>query len=372
MLTTWTGKHTVEVCQEKRIHTLLHSQNSEPVRADTQEPLGLLLSNGEKSLRRPHKRGGRRRHETNDNHERQQRMTVCAAAICTFHISADRREQIVMGIADRMLTSRGDVEFEPRTAKIYACGFNQQPARISFLSADDTDLAFDLAKQTHQELMKRTGEISVRDAAFVYGQKFAILRRERAEVRYLTPLGLDAASLVAKQRQMNPGLVDQMQNEELAVESLVVGVDDDGPHIYHVYDPGTVVCRDRSAFWAIGLGGRHFENQFMSLGYDCHWSMQDATLLMYTAKRKAELAPGVGRATDMFHIGKTRGMIGADPEVLGAVDEHYRYFEERVKEQRAETVKRMLADRRIYGAAHYKETDDTNTGVNPSDPVSNT
>jgi 20S proteasome alpha/beta subunit len=293
----------------------------------------------------------RRRIQTASEPKRRRPVTVCAAAICTMQLPGKPQEQVLLGISDRMLTS-GGVEFEPRTSKIYPFTLGQQPAKIACLSADDTDLGFDLARQTHQELLKLTGEVSVRQAAYSYAQQFMRLRRERAECRHLAHLGLTTESFIAQQRRMRREDVADIKNKlkksELQVQSLIVGVDKDGAHIYHIYDPGECLCRDRSAFWAIGLGQTQFETQFTSLNYDRDWSIQDAMLLVYTAKKKAERAPAVGPATDMFYIREMTGYRSAKLVNLRAIDEHYQDFEAKVAGFRKDAVLKMLEDSRLF------------------------
>jgi hypothetical protein len=249
-----------------------------------------------------------------------------------------------------MFTS-GDIQFEPTSAsKVYAFGIAERPAKVVCLSADDSDLAFMVAQNTHRKMMQRGVEFTVQEVAHLYTQQFIALRKERAERLHLTPLGLDFAGFLSRQQGMDPGevtdITERLWYEELLVESLIVGVDTE-PHIYHVFDPGQVVCRDRSAFWAIGSGRNQFEIPLMSSGYDSWWSLPDTLLLMYSAKKNAERSPGVGRITDMFYI-DADGFRLATQDSMSALDEHYRRFEETVRINKAEAITRMLADQRIW------------------------
>jgi hypothetical protein len=351
MLTTYTSKHMLEAWQEKRIHMLLPCQNSEPGRGARLALPNLPRSNGGRLRARLRRPGGQKRVE------RQKPLTVCAAAICTGQIEKDGpKERVVVGIADRMLTA-GDAEFESRTPKIYPIPLKQvgkdRFAMAACLSADDSDLGYNLAVQVHQEAKAAGKEPTVKELASLYADKFTTLRRELAERVHLAPFGLTSASFVSQQKKMSAEFVadrsDLLAREVLPVETLIVGVDKDGAHIYHVFDPGHFLCRDRSAFWAIGSGQNQFESEFMPLGYDGSWPLQATILLMYSAKRKAERAPGVGRETDMFLISK-RGLAPATPRILSAIEKHHQRFEEKVRASREQTIVEMAKDHEVFGA----------------------
>jgi len=76
------------------------------------------------------------------------------------------------------------------------------------------------------------------------------------------------------------------------------------------------MCEDQTAFVAIGSGGRHAESQFMLAKYSGGVPNAEALLLAYSAKRNAEIAPGVGAETDIFVIGPG---VGVSSELSSAL-----------------------------------------------------
>jgi hypothetical protein len=108
-----------------------------------------------------------------------------------------------------------------------------------------------------------------------------------------------------------------MQSEDghLKAEAIIAGVDATGPHVYHVDDPGQSTCHDNAGFFAIGIGWRHFETVFMAQRYAPTRDFYDALLLTFSAKRQAEMAPGVGRATDMIIMEKNGSHVLPPNEV---------------------------------------------------------
>ena len=91
-----------------------------------------------------------------------------------------------------------------------------------------------------------------------------------------------------------------------AVEALITGIDSTGAHIYVVTNT-EVACRDAAGFAAIGAGCWHANSQFMFAGHTRFSPLPESLLLTYAAKRRAEVAPGVGVGTDMFTIGPQLG-----------------------------------------------------------------
>ena len=85
------------------------------------------------------------------------------------------------------------------------------------------------------------------------------------------------------------------------VETIIVGADDSGSHIYKLFGNAPICC-DLIGFAAIGSGSTHAESQFMLNGYSRVVPQEEALWLTYMAKRKAEVAPGVGKITDLFCI----------------------------------------------------------------------
>lgn len=229
-------------------------------------------------------------------------MTVCVAAICA--------DTTVVGASDRMVTA-GDVEFEPPQTKVSALS-----SSIAVMIAGDSSLQLEILYALRDQVnlaIQTTPQVwlNVRDVADWYYQHYQAARQKRAERAILAPLGLDRQSFISKQSQMQPSLVTRLAGELLnfdmpEIEVIVAGVDNSGPHIY-VADNRGVTVRDSAGFAAIGIGYWHANSQFMFAGHARWKPMPEALLLTYSAKRRAEVAPGVGEGTDMFMIGPQLG-----------------------------------------------------------------
>lgn len=244
-------------------------------------------------------------------------MTVCIAALCA--------DGTIFGATDRMLTA-GDVEFEPSNT-------NDRPrlgSKMVFLTSSIVAMtAGDSALQSEliQEVLLMIGQrldqdkaantvrwLGIKEVAEMYRAAHAAAKRARATHRILAPLSLDIASFVARQGEMNGDFVKQVTAELLnfqmpPVAVIFAGVDETGSHIYTV--DGTqdsLHCHDSVGFAAIGSGGWHAQTQFMLAGHDRRAATVPETLfLTYLAKKRSEVAPGVGSDTDMFIAGPHLG-----------------------------------------------------------------
>jgi hypothetical protein len=281
-------------------------------------------------------------------------VTVCIAA---------RSGALVMGASDRMLTS-GDIQFEPPlTSKLTLL-----TSSLGILQAGDA--AF------HSEIMWGVvAEVEARikahptewwfasEVADLYAKHRNIAKRKRAEATLLAPLGLNLATFRQHQQDLKDDIADQITRDLINyavpnVQVLVVGIDTRGPHIY-VIDNGDISCNDVIGFAAIGIGARHAESQFMIGKHAWRSSEADTALLSYVAKKRSEVAPGVGEGTDMFTAGPRLGSLEviAD-DVVQRLDRIYRRMirrEDRSQRDARKEVNDYVNDRQAQRAAAQQQ-----------------
>lgn len=236
-------------------------------------------------------------------------VTVCIAA---------RAGGIIFGASDRMLTS-GDVQFEPSAGmKIYSL-----TTSIFMMTAGDAALQAQITEEVEREVAVRIEKEPhswwlVSDVANLYIKQFNIVRNKRAGDAILSPLFLDGASFVANQKSLSDQLVNDISKELLhfpmpRISAIFAGVDPTGSHIYMVRENDANAlesnCVDNVGFVAIGIGGRHASSEFMFARHAWNSPLPDTLFLTYYAKKKAEVAPGVGKGTDMVMVGPGLGSL---------------------------------------------------------------
>jgi 20S proteasome alpha/beta subunit len=210
-----------------------------------------------------------------------------------------------------MITS-GDVEFE-----LVGRSVAQRPIlkalkiseTIGIMTAGDAgfqaDAVLDLARR-----LNGNRHPTVRQVASLYLDFVNESKQRAATNRILSPLGLNTDTFISRQREMNDDFVQRITSEmlriELGAETIFAGLDETGAHIYTVNEHG-FQCQDSIAFAAIGYGARHAESQFMLAKHSRNAPARETILLTYIAKKRSEIAPGVGRETDMFWISAREG-----------------------------------------------------------------
>lgn len=223
-------------------------------------------------------------------------MTICIVGICDVQKGIPRK---AIAIADRMITA-GDTEFE-QTAFSKIDKLTENCVAITAGSALAHTELFDATKA------KFTGTPAPPIAELVRELKenYVKLRTIRAEERYFKPLGLTVSSFLEQQRSLDSTLVLRLSRQlseakygggRGGLEIVVAGIDTTGGHIHCIFDPGSSECFDAIGYCSIGSGERHADSTLIVNDYNVALSIKKALYLMYEAKRRAELAPGVGKA----------------------------------------------------------------------------
>jgi len=239
-------------------------------------------------------------------------VTICVAAMCNGGST-------LFGASDRMLSGR-DVEFEPPQTKVFSL-----TTSISVLTAGDTALQVEILNRVRIDVETRVKAEPdnwwlVEDVAALYSRYYSEARLKSTERAILAPLGLTSTSFLQMQQQLSPQLVTQLATELINydapfVQAIVLGIDHTGGHIY-VCNGADVTCQDGIGFAAIGSGAAHANSVFMFGGHTKWKPIPETFLMTYFAKKRAEVAPGVGTATDMLTIGPELGSytaIGPEP-----------------------------------------------------------
>ena len=235
---------------------------------------------------------------------------------------------MIVGASDRMI-SAPDIKFEPPQMKI----FQFTPDVIALVAGDpyvQTAMCYDTAKAL--EARRIRGETdTVAGIARLYGEAFTKHRRERAENKFLKPVGLDAHEFLMRQSDFDRDFVDKavrdMQCLSLDVETIIAGKDASGYHIYIIDDPGDVRCADAIGFASIGTGKNHANSQFMMARHTKQTLFHTALLQTYAAKKRAEVSPTVGGETDLFYVGIESGFEMIHSDVFKAIDAAYKALE---------------------------------------------
>lgn len=243
-------------------------------------------------------------------------MTLCMAALCTDPDDGD----LVVVAADRMVTYGGFIEHEHTVPKIVQA----TPYAVTMIAGDSL-IGTRLAKAVAAEVGPTNPDIASIADRMATG--YTDMRKEQLNTQILALRGLDLANFYARQGALNAQLVmvlDQaMSQHNPGVELLVVGVDSGGAHIYSVTNPGKPEREhDVIGYAAIGSGGIHALQAMIGFRHSVTDGLRETVFRVYAAKRRAEVAPGVGVDTDMAIVSAS-GVRFLDASALQALAKIY-------------------------------------------------
>jgi hypothetical protein len=261
-------------------------------------------------------------------------LTVCAAAAFAWVYDADGKDigSAIVAIADRMLTDEGlGIAYESQRFKASMIGNKM------ILVAGPTFIHSQLLRRLSQVLDDEK-ELAVSELADAYARLILDYTREQASDIYLSPLGLSVDTFKIEQKSLDPALVAditrQLQGHRIDgnPEAIVIGCEDRRAGLYHVNGAGLVTCHDDIGFISIGNGGIHASGHFMLQPHSYQSNFFTTLLTVYAAKKRAEVAPGVGKMTDMFLL-TSNGVEKLDDEILAELARRY--------EKRVATIQRL-------------------------------
>lgn len=243
-------------------------------------------------------------------------MTVCVAALGQLP-----EGRFVIGLSDRMLSSSDqEIQFEPDQPKIFPVSNS-----IALMWAGDASVQAEILQDLRTAVVARIVKHpkawwGVREVAQLYSDFYHAASVRRAESILLKPLGLDLSSFIAQQQHLDPAVASRLSKELQyfslpETQAIVAGIDETGAHIYAI-EGGKCVCQDTPGFAAVGIGQRHALSQLMFGGHSPSRTFPETASLIYAAKKRSEVAAGIGKETDMFTVGPRIGTYWSDYQDL--------------------------------------------------------
>lgn len=191
------------------------------------------------------------------------------------------------------------------------------------------------------------GKSSIEKIAGIVKSAYVSLKKKRVEETILGPM-LSAdfpqfQTLVAQSSssQILQQVLGIIMQHNMELELIIAGIDDSGAHLFITSHPGLVAPVDTMGFAAIGSGGLHAAIR-MTLGqHTKSASLADAIYGVYEAKKASEVAPGVGKLTDMAVV--RNGQIRfADPQLFAKLDSVRKERPTLTDEERADSKRRVM------------------------------
>lgn len=223
-------------------------------------------------------------------------MTICIGTICA-------NGKIAILATDRMVTSLGlSVEFE-HESKIQRITKNCLVVTSGDASVHEEILNPVIKKYQHIKLplISQINEDIKKE--------YCNLRIRIIEENLFKPRGLTITDYYKRQNDFSENFAstieDYIESEEIIeLDLILAGVDINGAHLFYITDPGTSRPYTALGFCSIGSGEPHAENSLIANHFSKRMTLKEAMYLTYEAKKRAQIAPGVGEYTNMAYVDK--------------------------------------------------------------------
>lgn len=223
-------------------------------------------------------------------------MTICIAAM------AHKNTKLVL-VIDQMVTINVAMPYQYETDDV--AKYHELRKNVVVLTAGNAQPAFEIVSATRRR-MAATQPTSFEDIAELLRLEYQAHRRRIVIQSILEPRGLDLASYYQNQQTLHAGVVQDIDSSlrgwDLGVEMLVAGHDGEECHISSLHNPGLLVSHDAIGFACVGIGTPHATYHLIGADYKKSLPLEQAEALVKDAKKKSEMAPGVGSETAVFYL----------------------------------------------------------------------
>jgi len=211
------------------------------------------------------------------------------------------------------------IEFEHTKQKIFPLS-----STCVALTAGNALRPIEIIPRIQATIAKNSGTAEIANNA---KNIYQVLRADHAEDAILKPRSITKEIFYTQGANIFPvGLFQAIDNDfalyRYNLNLLITGVDGGGGHIFSVSDPGVCHCFDSIGFHATGVGDLHATQVFIAHRYKISYSINEAINIVYAAKKAAEVAPGVGSATDMLIINQNE-VAQLHDEVMSEIENIY-------------------------------------------------
>jgi len=152
------------------------------------------------------------------------------------------------------------------------------------------------------------------------------------ELEWLVPLQMTGATFLENHNKLERDFLDQLMSamakldDPPAARMVVAGVDAGGAALF-VADRKQVYSRGLVGFVSCGSGSVHADAYFARVGHSKAMPLATALFHVLAAKKAGEVAPGVGKKTDLF-IADRNGAAILIQEQVAEVEKAYWEAEE--------------------------------------------
>jgi len=229
-----------------------------------------------------------------------------------------------------MVTHGGITEFEHEKPKI-----SEMSDRVVGLIAGDALRGNQLVRAIAATIPGAAA--TLQSVSGVAGAVYTEQRRLQIEGEIFAPRGISIQQFyqglqLQMQQQLAFAIDQQVASFNYGVELLIGCVDDAGGSLIQVVNPGLVSDLSPIGFGAVGSGTIHALQSMIGFGHTGARALSETVFSVYVSKRRAEVAPGVGRDTDLAIVNRD-GIAYLDKTMLDQLESIYAEYQRPVSDE---------------------------------------
>lgn len=225
-------------------------------------------------------------------------MTVCIAALY------DNGKGYVLA-SDQMTTAHFPIGYEFESDEVEKIIKIDSPP-VYVLISGDVVFANEVIENARGQI-RNDGITNTAGIAERIRQAYQKVRITHFAHNELESRGLSLDIYYKMHKNLLPQLIQVIDNTlreyNPKVEFIVAGKDESSCHIFSVMNPGNLSCFDCLGFAAIGSGAPHAIYSIIEAHYKKSLDKEAVEKIVSKAKERSEVAPGVGKGTNMISEG---------------------------------------------------------------------
>ena len=225
-------------------------------------------------------------------------MTICIAALY------ENGKGCVLA-SDQMTTARFPIGYEFENEEIKKIIKVRETTVSYLLSAGDVLFANEVLEAVRKDVDEK-GITATPVIAELFRRHYQTVRKQHIIRHELEPRGLTLDLYYQAHQKLVQAVVMMIDNAlktgNPRTELIVTGFGESGCSVFSIINPGDLFCHDAIGFVAVGSGGPHAIYSLIEAGYKKSMDAKTVYDLVKKAKRRSEVAPGVGRGTEIISL----------------------------------------------------------------------
>ncbi|MDP2919823.1 MAG: hypothetical protein Q8O43_06375 [Dehalococcoidia bacterium] len=225
-------------------------------------------------------------------------MTICIAALY------ENGKGCVLA-SDQMTTAHFPIGYEFENEEVKKIIKVRETSVAYLLSAGDVLFANEILEAVRKEVDEK-GITAAPIIAESFRQCYQTVRKQHIIRNELEPRGLTLDTYYQAHQRLVQAVVMMIDNAlkggNPRTELIIAGFGESCCSVFSIVNPGDLFCHDAIGFAAVGSGGPHAVYSLIESGYKKSMDAKTVYELVKKAKHRSEVAPGVGRGTEIISV----------------------------------------------------------------------